>query len=265
MNRHRRIATVVAVALIASACTGSATNFSTTSFPPTSTTGAVTSTTTTTPSSTTTPPTTAAPITTTSTTAPATTTTLAGAPIDFGPTAGKVVAVVGVEFDDVLNVRRGPGVGEEIVTTAAPTYSAFVAVGNTRQLPRSFWYELTKDGTTGWVSAAFIGYLGEVDDATADVVAFHGEIPAGDSDQVVIDAVVGAFASTEPTSRVTTTIRLTTGGLREVTVDVIDIGDDAVLGFRFHIFIQVEDGVHGLKSVERTLLCTRGVLGGFCV
>ena len=258
MNRHRLTATIVAVGLIAAACSGSNTNFSTTSFPPTSTTGS--------PSSTTSPPTTtAAPSTTTSTTAPPTSTTLAGTSVDFGPTAGKVLAVVGVEFDDVLNVRRGPGVGGEIVATAAPTYAAFVAAGNTRQLPRSFWYEMNKDGTTGWVSAAFIGYLGEVDDATADVVAFHGETPSGDSDQTVIDAVVAAFASAEPASRVTTTIALTVGDLHEITVDVIDLGDDAVLGFRLHIFIQVEDGIHGLKSVERTLLCTRGVLGGFCV
>ena len=263
MNRLRLTATLVAVALIAAACSGSDTDFSTTSFPPTSTTGTVTSTTTASPSPTTTLPTTTA--TPSTTTAPPATTTLAGTPVDFGPTAGKVLAVVGVEFDDVLNVRRGPGVGEEIVATAAPTYAAFVAAGNTRQLPRSFWYEMNKDGTTGWVSAAFIGYLGEVDDATADVIAFHGETPSGDSDQTVIDAVVAAFASAEPASRVTTTVALTDGDLHEVTVDVIDLGDDAVLGFRLHIFIQVEDGIHGLKSVERTLLCTRGVLGGFCV
>jgi hypothetical protein len=56
--------------------------------------------------------------------------------------------------------------------------------------------------------------------------------------------------------------------VRDVVFDVIGVGDDAVLGVRLRVFgapVQDGEGVE-LRSVERTLLCDRGVTDdGRCV
>jgi len=175
--------------------------------------------------------------------------------------------VVGVEYDDVLNVRAKPGVGQPIVATLAPTYDNIAALGVARLLPSSIWYEVDVDGTRGWVSSSFIGYIGSTDDATASVVAELGEIPTAASMEALADIVVATQASTDPVSRVTTTVEALIGNLGEITMDVIGIGDDSVLGFRLTILGQSEDGgtTFGLKSVERTTICARGATtGGLC-
>jgi hypothetical protein len=53
-----------------------------------------------------------------------------------------------------------------------------------------------------------------------------------------------------------------------VTYDVVGLGDDAVFGFRLHIFGEpTENGeAFSLKSVEATSLCGRAVTAdGVCV
>jgi hypothetical protein len=267
MNRRIRLLAIVATfVVVAAACSGSSSDFvpvtvsSTTTAAPAATTTAAPGTTTTTP-----PP---ASSTTTTTLAPTTTTTttvLPGEPMDFGPSAGDVLGVIGVESDDVLNVRRAPGIDQDIVATAPPLSHDLIAVGNTRSLPNSIWIEVTLNGTPGWVSYAFVGYIGDTDDATAEVVADHGSIPSGASVEEVVDITLATFISVDPASRVTRPADPITGDLTEVTVDVVGLGDDAVRGYRLHIFVQLEAGVYGLKSVERTLLCGRGLSGGLCV
>jgi hypothetical protein len=62
------------------------------------------------------------------------------------------------------------------------------------------------------------------------------------------------------------TVEPAVGDLGEVTYDVIGLGDDAVFGFRLHVFGQPgAGGDFSLKSVERTILCGRGVSDGLCV
>jgi len=57
------------------------------------------------------------------------------------------------------------------------------------------------------------------------------------------------------------------GDLGDTTYDVIGLGDDAQLGWRLHVFGTPSESGEGffLKSIERTLLCGRGVSDGFCV
>jgi hypothetical protein len=262
--RSKSLAALAAFMMVTAACSGSSGDFvpvtasSTTTEAPAATTTAAPGTTTTTP-----PP---ASSTTTTTLAPTTTTTvLPGEPMDFGPSAGDVLGVIGVESDDVLNVRRAPGIDQDIVATAPPLSHDLIAVGNTRSLPNSIWIEVTLNGTPGWVSYAFVGYVGDTDDATAEVVADHGSIPSGASVEEVVDITLATFISVDPASRVTRPAEPIAGDLTEVTVDVVGLGDDAVRGLRLHIFVQLEAGVYGLKSVERTLLCGRGLSGGLCV
>lgn len=261
--RRPLITAAIALSLIAVGCgsSDSATDESTT------TTAAATSTsaaTTAAPGTTTT--TTAAPATTsaaptTTTTAGPTTTTLAGEPVDFGPQAGDVLMVFGVAHDDVLNVREGPGIAAAVVAELDPLENDVAALGNTRQLPQSFWYEVEAVGTTGWASARFLFYEGTVDDLTSLVVdRLGGTIPTADSMEELGLIVAEALASTDPPSQIVMSVAPTTGDLGEVTYDIGGLGDDSQWGWRAHVFgTPGDDGSFGLKSVEATSVCARGV------
>ena len=212
------------------------------------------------------------PPTTTPTTAGASTTTtegeLPGQPIDFGPRAGDEVAVVGVAHDDVLNVRAAPGTDAAIVAELAPTAMGITAAGRARSLPESIWYEVEVDGVVGWVSSAFVGFLGLTDDATADVIAALGETPGAETMLDLGLIVAEAMASDDPPSRMVVSVSPTVGDLGEVTYDVVGLGDDALGGVRLHVFGDPAEGGEGfvLSNVERTFICSRGVTDdGFCV
>lgn len=224
----------------------------------TTTTSESTTTTTETPSTTIRPATTTeAP--TTTTTPSTTTTTLAGEPIDFGPAEDDILMVIGVRYDDVLNLRAGPGADQEILAEIPPTYADLMALGNTRQLPESFWIEVDYQGTRGWVHMGFIGYEGSVDDQTSFVVDELVQIPVAPTMTDLGELVAGVFASDEPESDIVQVTPVTSGDLAEVTYDVIGLGDDAVRGSRLHIFAEEVNGRFTLKSVELTSICGRGV------
>lgn len=258
----KRLSTLaLAAALLVTACTTSTDGTSTTQALTTSTTEA---TTTTTEAPTTTSTTTEAPTTTTTT---VTTTTLAGQPIDIGPAAGDVVAVIGVQFDDVLNLRENPGIDQPILRGLSPTYDSMVAQGEAWALPNSIWYKVDADGTVGWVSSRFVAYLGDVTDDTSRIVGILGEIPAAETMLELAEIVGDVLGSDEePVSVITITVAPTVDDLGEVTIDVVGFGDDALRGIRAHIFGQpTEDGEgFSLKSVEVTALCARGVTAGLC-
>ncbi|MEX2279744.1 MAG: SH3 domain-containing protein [Acidimicrobiia bacterium] len=221
-----------------------------------STTAGESTTSTTTPTTTTTAP----PETTTTTT-----TTLPGEPVDFGPQEGDELAVIGVAHDDVLNLRSAPGADQEIVAEIPNLYDGLVALGSTRDLGDAFWIEVEYKGTTGWVHYSFVGYIGVTDDQTAAVVSELGESPVAETMLDIGLIVAETFASDEPQSDLVLTVAPTVGDLGEVTFDVIGIGDDAVRGFRVHVFGQPDDETFGLKAIEVTTLCGRGVTDdGLC-
>lgn len=231
------------------------TTVTTTTMPPT--TGPTTTVTTTTTSA---PTTTTASTTTTTTSTPPTTTTLPGQPTDFGPQKGDLLIVVGVMYDDQLNVREIPGLGGAVITVLPPTATGIVATGNNRLLPNSIWFQIETEDALGWTSGSFLAYEGFTDDITAAVVSDLGGYPTEATMDDLAALVAATRATTEPESKITTTVAATAGDLHEITIDVIGIGDDAQRGDRLHIFGEpVEGGGFTLKSVERTLLCGRGV------
>lgn len=246
---NKKTISAVALAVTLAACGGADTGSTTTTAAATSTT---TSTTTTGPE--------------TTTTAPSTGTTLAGEPIEFGPAAGDELAVIGVAHDDVLNLRAGPGADQAVVAEIPNLSEGLVALGNTRDLGDSFWVEVDYEGTTGWVHYSFVGYMGVTDDLTASVVSQLGDGPVAETMLDIGLIVAQTFASEEPASDVVLTVAPTVGDLGEVTYDVIGIGDDAVRGYRVHVFGQPADETFGLKAVEVTTLCGRGVTeDGLCL
>jgi hypothetical protein len=55
------------------------------------------------------------------------------------------------------------------------------------------------------------------------------------------------------------------GDLGEVTVDVVGLADDSILGWRLHVFAQPEGATFHVRTVEQTVLCARGADAGLCV
>lgn len=249
---------VLALALAAASCGGDSGADETT----TSSTAPVT-TTTTAPSTTTT-----TTIATTTTLPPATTTTtLPGEPLDFGPRPGDVLGVVGIAFDDVLNLRAGPGTEFDVLKKLAARSDRVISNGRAQSIPGSIWYEVTSGGVTGWSSATFLAYLGATDDITAAVVeSLDGSLQAS-----TMEALGQAVADTYPEDEKRLRVRMSgapsVGDLGEVIFDVVGFPDDSVYGQRLHVFGEpLEDGGFELKSVEATVLCSRGVTDeGLCI
>ena len=230
---------------------------------------------------------------------PETTEPLPGEPYEYGPAEGASLAVVGVDHDDVLNVRDVP-FGEIIATLdvsnpyvalldvrAAPSgeliasfdswADAIMATGRTRKLPTTVWHEVRVAGVTGWSSWAYLAPIGATHDATAEITAILGETPEADT-LIELGVIVGeAMASDEPPSRVVVVTQpIVFEALGEVTVDVLNVGDDSLLGFRLLVFatpgaedwMSEDPGPFTLRTVERTILCysARGVTAdGLCV
>ena len=183
---------------------------------------------------------------------------LPGEEIDFGPRPGDQLMVVGVEFDDVLNLRFAPGTDQEILAGLSPVETEVFAIGNTRTLTQSWWIEVNHGGVVGWVNLRFVAYEGPTDDVTSSIVSRLGEIPSAETMLDLGLLVANELASEDPVSRITVTVAASVGDLGEITLDVIGLGDDAVHGLRLHIFGQSDGDGFSLKSVEQTTLCGRG-------
>jgi hypothetical protein len=197
--------------------------------------------------------TTSEPPTTTTTTEAATQPTppesMPGDVIEFGPRTGDQIAVVGVAYDDVLNVRVAPGTEFEIIDTLDPLADDVIAMGENRLLATSFWVEIESAGGPGWVNEAFVGFLGLSRESTSDVVAGSGGPVA------VGEILAQTYVSLEPPSRVT--LASDEGDI--VVYDVIGLGDDAVKGFRLSIETEPVSGGTGVVSFVEQTICSRGL------
>ena len=206
---------------------------------------------------------------TSSTTAAPTPSELPGQRIDIFPNDGVELGVVGVEADDVLNVRAAPGVEYEVVAELDPLADGILPTGHNRQLDDcSIWAEIDAGGETGWASTAFLAHLGATRDTTSELYPEVADRPRGDTmlqlGELVADQVAG---DGEPEPEVVVVDGPTVGDLGEITVDVVGFPDDSVLGERLHIFAEPDPGGESftVRTVESTTLCRRGVSDGLCV
>ncbi len=229
---------------------------------------------------TTAPPATVASTTTTSTqatttTAPSTTTTTIpvrlelgeweGEPIEFGPTNGEPLVVVGVRFNDVLNVRLGPGSEFGVVTTLEPEADAIAALGLAWQRQGATWYAIQVGDEQGWASASFLAVRAGSFDFTSNVVERLGGVPESGSLIELGLTVARSLASDDPASRIEQPAEVVVGAVGEMTIDVLGLGDDSVAGYRLAVTATSDDGTWILERVEATVLCTWGATGDFCV
>ena len=188
------------------------------------------------------------------------TTILRGDPVDLGPPAGAELAVIGVAYDDVLNLRARPGADQPILAEIPPTYDGLIALGESRSLP-AFWTMVDYEGTEGWVNMAYLGYIGATDDVTSQTIDDFGERPEASTMTELGIIVAEAAASDDPPSRIVNVVKESIGDLGEVTFDVVGLGDDSVRGVRLHVFAELVGTHWQLRTVEQTVLCdpARGV------
>jgi hypothetical protein len=164
----------------------------------------------------------------------------------------------------VLNLRAGPGVDFDVVAELAPLEADVIATGRSRLIDdmSSIWVEAEVDGVTGWANSRFLALLGGVDDITSQLGT-----PAGGSELVDVAEAVARQWAGEAEDYITVTVvdGPRHGDLGEITVDVLGMGDDSVLGARLHIFASPDGGRFTARTVEATMLCARGVDDGLCI
>ena len=183
-----------------------------------------------------------------------------------GPPAGTMFAVVGVPADDVLNVRDVPGTDGEVFGSLEPLADGIRATGRARLVGNSVWYQIEGDAVDdGWVNSRHLAILGETTDITSELA----ERPAAETMLQLAEMVgdlraPGAVEADGPS--VVVSDGPSVGDLGEVTIDVLGFADDAISGERLHLFAEPGMGGEGftLRTVERTLLCARGVSDGLC-
>lgn len=175
--------------------------------------------------------------------------------------AGAALAVIGVEADDVLNVRAAPGTDQDIVATLDPHAEGFTATGEGRTLPGTIWVEIDTGDVTGWVSSVYIAHTGATNDITSQIVDAHGSTPSAETLSELAQIVAGHRATEDPASTIVISSGPELGDLGEVTVDVVGFGDDSVRAERLVIFATADEGGESftIRSVEATTFCGRGV------
>jgi hypothetical protein len=187
------------------------------------------------------------------------------------------LGVTGVEANDVLNVRAGPGPDQPIVDRLAPLHTGPRLTGGARMIGDAAWYEITSDGTTGWVNASFVDLVAGTTDITAEVR--DGGATGAETMRDLAELVVRALGlddgyritwgpttdpdiAAEAQRRVVISDGPNVGDVGAITLDVIDTFDDSVAAERLTIFTDPTDSGEGfsLRSVERTQFCdvTRG-------
>ncbi len=181
---------------------------------------------------------------------------------------GENFIVVGVAYNDLLNLRATPSASAEILLGARPTGDELTSTGRTWEVSGSYWYEVEFRGETGWINSRFVAYEGLTFDETSDVVAANdGELPAAETLIDLADFVSQQFVSQDVQSEVIQVSEVEIGDLYTVTYDVIGLADDAAKGSRLQVFgVEDESGeAIVLKSVEVTDLCLRGAGDQGCV
>ncbi len=189
---------------------------------------------------------------------------------------GATLDVVGVRYDDVLNVRRTPGVDGAVIATLAPDATGLRSTG--RQVsfdttedewPRPIWNELVlDDGTVGWVDRAFVAIpSGAFPTGGASLLERVDGLVAPDGESLAL-LVAANITDTflEWTSRVEVSgAPEVIDGVGTVSVDVIDVPDDAEKGSRIVISAAVTDTGWTLVGLTDLRYCSRGGGNGSCL
>lgn len=188
---------------------------------------------------------------------------LPGEAVEIHPYQGGGLAVIGVAAEDVLHLRSGPGIDSTSLAELSPLTMDIHATGHNRQVDDgSFWAQIDVEGVTGWASPTYLAYPGQVTDITSEIP----ELPAApDAQSAAMLIADGLLSGHPPSARAVVVDRPPPGDLHEIVLDVVGYGDDSLTGERLHIFLDRDGDSFTVRTVEATLLCSRGVSDGLCL
>jgi len=175
------------------------------------------------------------------------------------PGAGSVIAVVGVEHWDILEIHEDPGVSSPLVGTLDPLDDTVVALGFARQLPQSIWWCISWDGGSGaWASSYYLSRMADpwqnfnpdnwvgltaqnLEDFLSDVEDQYERDPNAEGGPMRI-----VISELDYVNNI-------------LSVDVIGLMDDSNSGIRFTFFTSTQtDGSFVITDAQYRAMCMRG-------
>ncbi|WP_156252201.1 SH3 domain-containing protein [Pseudactinotalea terrae] len=183
---------------------------------------------------------------------------LPGTVVEGYPEAGTSLLIVGVNAQEILNLRIGPGIEFDSIARLAPD-TPLVATGRNRDLGggAGIWYQVRAGDDVGWVISRYVAEPG----ASRDVTDTFDPPPTGDSRRALIDAVVAAWDQTGSPQAIVVYGPIVVQENLQVRIDVLVKGDDSVLGARLFVVAAQADDTFTVTRVTATQLCARGVSG----
>jgi len=175
------------------------------------------------------------------------------------PGAGSVIAVVGVEHWDILEIHEDPGVSSPLVGTLDPLDDTVVALGFARQLPQSIWWCISWDGGSGaWASSYYLSRMADpwqnfnpdnwvgltaqnLEDFFSDVEDQYERDPNAEGGPMRI-----VISELDYVNNI-------------LSVDVIGLMGDSNSGIRFTFFTSTQtDGSFVITDAQYRAMCMRG-------
>lgn len=188
---------------------------------------------------------------------------LPGTALDGYPEAGTRLLIVGVNAEEILNLRLGPGIDFDSIARLPPD-SPLTATGRNRDLGGSagIWFQVRAGEDVGWVISRYVAEPG----AIRDVTDRFDPPPTAETRGDMIDAVVQQWDQTGTATAIVVFGPIVVDDALQARVDVLAPGDDSVLGARLFLVADSDDEGFTLTRVTATQLCARGVAGtGDCV
>ena len=175
------------------------------------------------------------------------------------PITGSVVAVVGVEHWDILEIHEDPGVSSPLVGTLDPLDDTVVALGYARQLPQSIWWCISWNGGSGaWASSIYLSRMAD------PYQSFDSSSWIGLTAQNLEDFLSDveneyqrpATSEGGPMSIVISELDYVNN---VISIDVIGFLDDSLLGARLTFSTSLQsDGSLMIDDAQFRAMCRRG-------
>ncbi|MFT7600360.1 MAG: hypothetical protein ACI8TP_003301 [Acidimicrobiales bacterium] len=162
-----------------------------------------------------------------------------GEPFVVPDVADKRIDVVGVRYDDVLDLFGEPSGAGEVVLMAVPFDAAdrLFVTGDAIRSRNTTWWKVTARGQEVWADAGFLGLISprprDLSDQLARLEADDLETLAeAVADMRANDAPTTVVLATEPSGTDPEGVVLAAG---DVSIDVIGVADDRLRGERIYL------------------------------
>ena len=193
--------------------------------------------------------------------------TVAGQVIELEQPEVRVEAVlIGVSSTETVMVHALPGIDQPLAGDVSPG-TGIEPMGQAFETEDGLiWWQVRAGDIQGWIqpNVAYRGPAQNITDQMARDFAVQGPF---ESAEVAARAVADQIGADQGASEiiVVSTTEIETPPSATVTVDLLDLGDDSVAGFRLIVTSRESTGWQP-ESIIQAVLCARGVRGdGLCI